>query len=88
MEPRYLLDKDSICYGCQNFKAVEDCKNEPYPDDEQCGGACDCVEPCFAGSQNEDLMEVQDGEVNKEFRRSLFFDCRKQNSIQPKSQKE
>ena len=53
MEPRYQLDKDSICYGCQNFKAVEDCNHEPYPDDVQCGGACDCVEPCFAGSQNE-----------------------------------
>lgn len=25
MEPRYQLDKDSICYGCQHYKAVEDC---------------------------------------------------------------
>ena len=52
MEPRFMLDKESICYGCQYFKATEDCDFEPYPDDVVCGGACDCANPCFEGSQN------------------------------------
>ena len=52
IEPRYQLDRDSICYGCQNYKAVEDCEEAPEPDNVQCGGACDCAEPCFAGNQN------------------------------------
>lgn len=52
IEPRYQLDRDSICYGCQNYKAVEDCEEAPEPDNVLYGGACDCAEPCFAGSQN------------------------------------
>lgn len=57
MEPRFLLDKESICYGCKYFKAVKDCDFEPYPDDIICGGACDCVNPCFEGSQNDYGLE-------------------------------
>lgn len=53
MEPRYQLDKDSICYGCQHFKAVEDLDYKVEPDDILCGGYCDCPGLCFAGNQNE-----------------------------------
>lgn len=52
IEPRYQLDRDSICYGCQYYKAIEDCDEAPEPDNVQCGGTCECIEPCFAGSQN------------------------------------
>lgn len=52
MEPRYQLDRDSICYGCQYFKAAEELDYEPDPEDIQCGGYCDCHAICFAGNQN------------------------------------
>lgn len=59
-EPRFMLDKESICYGCPYFKKVEDCGGIPAIDDIVCGGACDCVNPCFEGSQNDYGLEVED----------------------------
>lgn len=53
MEPRYQLDKDSICYGCKYFKAAESLDYKPDIEDVECGGYCVCAEPCFAGSMNE-----------------------------------
>lgn len=58
-EPRYMLDKESICYGCPYFKKVEDCGGIPAVDDIICGGACDCANPCFEGSQNDYGLEVE-----------------------------
>lgn len=52
IEPRYRLDKDSTCYGCQHYKAVWELEYEPESDNVQFGGTCDCIEPCFAGSLN------------------------------------
>lgn len=52
MEPRYKLHNDSICYGCQYFKAVDELDYEPDQEDIQCGGHCDCPVPCFVGNQN------------------------------------
>lgn len=59
-EPRYMLDKESVCYGCPYFKKVEDCGGIPTIDDIICGGACDCANPCFEGSQNDYGLEVED----------------------------
>lgn len=50
--PRFLLDEDSICFGCQNFKAVEDLDYEVDTADVLCGGYCDCPIICFDGNQN------------------------------------
>lgn len=58
-EPRFMLDKESICYGCQYFKKVEDCGGIPAVDDIISGGACDCANPCFEGSQNDYGLEVE-----------------------------
>lgn len=52
MESRYKIGKDSLCYGCQHFKAVEGLDYKPDPEDIQCGGYCDCPTICFAGNQN------------------------------------
>ena len=58
-EPRFMLDKESICYGCPYFKKVEYCGGIPTIDDIVCGGACDCANPCFDGSQNDYGFEVE-----------------------------
>ena len=65
-EPRYMLDKDSICYGCEFYKnwTVSDDPNYwlSHDDDvDENGGVCDAVEPCFAGSLNK-YHSAQHGE--------------------------
>lgn len=55
-EPRFLLDKDSICYGCPEYKRITDCDlTDPlnhWGEVDGNGGVCDTVEPCYAGSRN------------------------------------
>lgn len=55
-EPRFLLDKDSICYGCPEYKRITDCDlTDPWNhwgEVDGNGGVCDTVEPCYAGSRN------------------------------------
>jgi hypothetical protein len=55
-EPRFLLDKDSICYGCPEYKNIMDCDlTDPWNhwgEGDGNGGVCDTVEPCYAGSRN------------------------------------
>lgn len=53
IEPRFLLDKDSICYGCKYYISVDDVDVPVPEDDVSCGGVCDCNEPCFEGNLNE-----------------------------------
>lgn len=40
-EPRYLLDEDSICYGCQYYKGEENGED-----------ICETPEPCMGGHMN------------------------------------
>ena len=56
-EPRFLLDKDSICFGCTYFKHYTESddanywlENEGYIDDN--GGVCDIDKPCICGNMN------------------------------------
>jgi len=56
-EPRFLLDKDSLCYGCQYYVS-EYVIGVPVPEELLlCGGICDCNEPCDCGSMNKYLKE-------------------------------
>lgn len=56
-EPRFLLDANSICYGCQYYKhwtRTDDPNfwmDKSYDMDEN-GGVCDVDEPCFEGDKN------------------------------------
>lgn len=56
-EPRFLLDKDSICYGCPHYKHWTDSRDPMYwadkeDDMDEHGGVCDSPKPCFGGSLN------------------------------------
>lgn len=56
-QPRFLLDKDSICYGCLNYKHWKESDDPNYwidkdDDMDEYGGVCDTVEPCYAGNRN------------------------------------
>ena len=56
VEPRFLLDKESICYGCSFYKHISDtdAPDEYFPDDlDENGGICDSVLPCYCGSRND-----------------------------------
>lgn len=54
-EPRFLLEEDSICYGCEWYRHINECY-EPYtiPDDniDENGETCDCYCPCFDGNMD------------------------------------
>ncbi len=57
-EPRFLLDKESICYGCSFYKHYTESNDPNYwidrmEDVDENGGVCDCDIPCFAGSLND-----------------------------------
>lgn len=52
-EPRFLLDKADICYGCPEYKHVR----ETYPqyhvgDIDKNGGVCDSIRLCINGKLN------------------------------------
>lgn len=52
-EPRFLLDKDSICYGCEFYKHISECDEMMHLGDiDENGGVCDVEELCVAGSCN------------------------------------
>lgn len=52
-EPRFLLDKESICYGCPEYKHISETDNQCHGGDvDENGGVCDTEEPCFAGHKN------------------------------------
>ncbi len=54
-EPRFLLDEDSICYGCPEYKRIEECSEDPWDhwgEADENGGVCDAKEPCLGGSRN------------------------------------
>lgn len=56
-EPRFLLDKDSICYGCQYYKHYTESDDPNYwlnndGDIDENGGVCDCNIPCIGGGLN------------------------------------
>ena len=52
-EPRCLLDKDSICYGCEFYKHISECDPMVHLGDiDENGGTCDTEEMCSAGSRN------------------------------------
>ena len=57
-EPRFLLDKDSQCYGCQCYVHIDDARGD-YMDSEvdANGGVCDVFDICAAGSKNSYLIE-------------------------------
>jgi len=55
--PRYLLDKDSICYGCKNYKHIDDVvtTQDIHAEDlDVNGGICNCGCFCESGSEYED----------------------------------
>lgn len=52
-EPRFLLDEDSVCYGCEYFIGEVEI-GIPVPEENlTCGGTCDCNMPCIDGSMND-----------------------------------
>lgn len=52
-EPRFLLDKDSQCYGCQYYRKKVDCIQDHLDDDFDCNnGTCDVDCICADGSMN------------------------------------
>lgn len=54
-EPRFLLEKDSVCYGCEQYRHWAK-TSDPYYfevcDMDENGGVCDTEIPCFEGSLN------------------------------------
>lgn len=57
-EPRFLLDKDSICYGCPNYKEIFDCTTEHCDDDfDRNMGTCDVNGICCAGDKNKNSSD-------------------------------
>lgn len=55
--PRYLLDEDSLCYGCYHYDSVEE--TDPTEDLSDCdiddnGGYCNCNQMCVEGSQHKE----------------------------------
>ena len=52
-EPRFLLDKDSQCYGCQYYRKREECIQDHVNDDfDYNNGTCDVDCICANGSMN------------------------------------
>lgn len=55
LEPRFLLEKVSPCYGCPQYRHWTK-TNDPYYfeecDMDQNGGVCDAEERCFEGNRN------------------------------------
>lgn len=55
-EPRFLLDKNSICYGCPEYKNIMDCDlTDPWNhwgEGDENGGVCDTEVPCYDGDRN------------------------------------
>lgn len=56
-EPRFLLDKDGICYGCPYYKHWTQTDDPNYwvnreDDMDESGGVCDVSEPCLCGNRN------------------------------------
>lgn len=52
-EPRFLLDTDSQCYGCQYYKKKAECIQDHIDDDfDDNMGACDVDCICANGSMN------------------------------------
>lgn len=56
-EPRFLLEKESVCYGCPHYVHWVDSDDPNYwvgnqDNIDENGGVCDSREPCFAGSLN------------------------------------
>ncbi len=52
-EPRFLLDCDSICYGCPEYRHILECDiRMHWGDADENGGVCDTEELCFHGSRN------------------------------------
>lgn len=56
-EPRFLLDEDSICYGCQHYKHYTQSDDPNYwldheEDMDKNGGVCDSTLFCINGDAN------------------------------------
>ena len=52
-EPRFLLDRDSICYGCGFYRHISECDTDVDTEDvDENGGVCDTEEICIAGTRN------------------------------------
>ncbi len=52
-EPRFLIDKESQCYGCQYYKKKIDCIQDHIDDDfDNNMGTCDVDCICTNGSMN------------------------------------
>jgi len=55
MEPRYELEKESMCYGCPLYRHWTDSDDpEAFRDGDmdENGGVCDTIIPCFGGDLN------------------------------------
>ena len=54
-EPRFLLDKESICFGCELYRHWTE-SDDPFSFDDsdidEHGGVCDTTNPCFCGNLN------------------------------------
>lgn len=52
-EPRFLLDEDSICYGCPEYKHVSETNIQIHLGDvDENGGVCDSSQMCINGDLN------------------------------------
>lgn len=54
-EPRFLLEKDSVCYGCEYYKYfldVDDAYLIPVDSIDENGGVCGCHSMCYSGHLN------------------------------------
>lgn len=57
-EPRFLLDKDSICYGCPHYKEIFECTQDHSDDDfDENMATCDIDTICVCGDKNSYLKE-------------------------------
>mgnify|MGYP003297723321 CR=1 FL=1 len=53
IEPRFLLDKDSICYGCPYYRNKNEVIYDHTGDEfDEIGGCCDVDCLCVCGSMN------------------------------------
>lgn len=52
-EPRFMLDEDSICYGCDYYKHRNDVIFDHSEDEfDENDGCCDVPHLCANGSEN------------------------------------
>ena len=73
-EPRFLLDEDSICYGCPEYKHVSETDIQIHLGDvDENGGVCDSSQMCINGDLNTFVSNSMKGSTDFIIRQKAHF---------------